>query len=127
MVVYTLANLFVFAFLHLSNIRKGNQLAMLPPPEKLGVAILFLRLGGMPPLLGFFQKVVVLKELLLLELVTLSFLLLGLSVVTLYAYLSLALNSFILSPGVQGKPTNVSTAVGGGASLTIFLSFFCII
>lgn len=97
-IVYSSANLFLFRFFYLYNIRKSSQIPFLPPLEKLRVSILFLRLGGIPPFWGFIQKVVILKEILIIGLVSVRFILLVLSIVTLYTYLSITLNSFILGP-----------------------------
>nr|YP_009407032.1 NADH dehydrogenase subunit 2 [Typhlatya garciai]ASA39581.1 NADH dehydrogenase subunit 2 [Typhlatya garciai] len=98
---YTLISTSVVAILHSNQIFHFNQLLimnLLSKPLKLSLLLSMLSLGGMPPLLGFLPKMLVIQEFIfsqssLIWLMTLLFS----ALLTLFFYLRMALSSFILA------------------------------
>nr|YP_009406966.1 NADH dehydrogenase subunit 2 [Typhlatya mitchelli]ASA39489.1 NADH dehydrogenase subunit 2 [Typhlatya mitchelli] len=98
---YTLISASVVAILHSNQIFHFNQLLtmnLLSKPLKLALLLSLLSLGGMPPLLGFLPKMLVIQEFILTQtsLIWLASLLVS-ALLTLFFYLRMALSSLILS------------------------------
>nr|YP_009407031.1 NADH dehydrogenase subunit 2 [Typhlatya dzilamensis]ASA39580.1 NADH dehydrogenase subunit 2 [Typhlatya dzilamensis] len=98
---YTLISASVVAILHSAQIFHFNQLLtmnLLSKPLKLSLFLSLLSLGGMPPLLGFLPKMLVIQEFIFTHtsLIWLMSLLMS-ALLTLFFYLRMALSSLILS------------------------------
>nr|YP_010278729.1 NADH dehydrogenase subunit 2 [Apachyus feae]UKE80561.1 NADH dehydrogenase subunit 2 [Apachyus feae] len=81
-----------------------------------------LSLGGLPPFLGFFPKLVVIQNLMNLGLVSVPVFMVVFTLVSLYYYLRLAFNSFFLSATPVGLKLNLTgsgTALNAGFSLMV--------
>nr|YP_009407005.1 NADH dehydrogenase subunit 2 [Typhlopatsa pauliani]ASA39541.1 NADH dehydrogenase subunit 2 [Typhlopatsa pauliani] len=98
---YTVISSSVVFILHSNQIFHMNQIlgaSILSKPLKLSLFLTLLSLGGLPPLLGFFPKMMVIQEFIVsgASILWLSALLFS-ALLTLFFYLRMALSSFLIS------------------------------
>nr|YP_009407018.1 NADH dehydrogenase subunit 2 [Typhlatya consobrina]ASA39554.1 NADH dehydrogenase subunit 2 [Typhlatya consobrina] len=98
---YTFVSTSVVVILHFNQIFHFNQLMTMSLPSKplkMSLFLSLLSLGGLPPLLGFLPKMLVIQEFLLTKnsFIWLAVLLFS-ALLTLFFYLRIALSSFILA------------------------------
>lgn len=85
------------AVLTSGKIVKFRDVALRDPIKKIGVALYFLNLGGVPPLMGFAVKLMVIKRLVELRMMRI-FLLIALSVIVLYVYTRIIYQAYTVTP-----------------------------
>lgn len=78
-------------------ITKFSDVALIDNSKKFNTAIYFLNLGGVPPLIGFAVKLVVLKSLVDIRILQL-FMLVLLSVIVLYIYVRIMYQAYTVRP-----------------------------
>jgi len=76
---------------------KFRDVAFRDPVKKMRVAIYFLNLGGVPPLMGFAVKLIVIKSLVDVRMISV-FILITLSVIVLYVYARMMYQAYTISP-----------------------------
>jgi len=76
---------------------KFRDVAFRDPVKKMRVAIYFLNLGGVPPLMGFAVKLIVIKSLVDVGMISV-FVLITLSVIVLYVYTRMMYQAYTISP-----------------------------
>nr|YP_010982605.1 NADH dehydrogenase subunit 2 [Pseudodiaptomus hessei]WOH21603.1 NADH dehydrogenase subunit 2 [Pseudodiaptomus hessei] len=94
MTIYIILNLATLFSLDFLNISKASQIKDLDFNSKSLLSFLFLNLAGIPPFLGFLQKLLIIKEIMNMEMIFAAFLLILMSLMVLYAYLMITLNSY---------------------------------
>lgn len=128
----------LFFFFDLMKVRSGNFLLKLGGSLWVSFFFLFLllRLGGLPPLLGFYPKILVLSGLVSAKFVVLAFFLILGSVLNLFYYLKLVFIGLLISPTSLYRMGGQTRGVGGilisvvfslGVSgVIIFFRLFCV-
>jgi NADH:ubiquinone oxidoreductase subunit 2 (subunit N) len=101
----------------LSKMNKLRDLPLMNTTMKLAVTFNFLNLGGIPPLIGFSVKLMVLKNIAILG-VNVSIILVLLSVMILYIYICTSYQSFTFSP--ESLPM-VSNPTSGGIGILVVI------
>ena len=105
-----------------SKIVKLRDLAIRDNTKKFEVALQFFNLGGVPPLIGFAVKLIVLKNLISLRLTTLIILVL-ISVIILYIYLVMMYQVYTVSPTPVIFQSNISNNKFLSLNVRILLLF----
>ena len=130
---FKLVFLFIFIYLHLllglvlilnknnskTFIQRTNKIGTV---DKVGIILIFMSLGGLPPLLGFLIKLVILKFILLKNNIILAIVLVFLSLILLFHYLSRSYYLLTMYPRI--KFITKSSAKG---RVFYFLYFFSLI
>nr|YP_009536359.1 NADH dehydrogenase subunit 2 [Ornithodoros hermsi]AYN50637.1 NADH dehydrogenase subunit 2 [Ornithodoros hermsi] len=114
LLIYFVIMVFITKLLNFYNFNNFNQISLLPKEVSIHSFILFLSLGGMPPMVGFFMKWLTLK-ILLLNIQILSIPLILSSLVNLFFYTRLMYPIFLKNF------TNFKWTTSSSNSLTSFL------
>nr|QIZ12655.1 NADH dehydrogenase subunit 2 [Callochiton steinenii] len=96
--VYSLISVSIFIFLHSQNVSFNNQFFSIFMNMKSNYFFMFLMIlsmGGMPPMVGFFMKWVVLMSLVLENYIFIAFILVMSSTLSLYYYLNLCFSMLL--------------------------------
>jgi len=130
---FKLVFLFIFIYLHLllglvlilnknnskTFIQRTNKIGTV---DKVGIILIFMSLGGLPPLLGFLIKLVILKFILLKNNIILATVLVFLSLILLFHYLSRSYYLLTMYPRI--KFITKSSAKGRVFYFFFFFFFF---
>ena len=130
---FKLVFLFIFIYLHLllglvlilnknnskTFIQRTNKIGTL---DKVGIILIFMSLGGLPPLLGFLIKLVILKFILLKNNIILAIVLVFLSLILLFHYLSRSYYLLTMYPRIK-----FITKSSAGGRVFYFFYFFSLI
>lgn len=100
--IYATMNFRLIYFLSYFNISSFTQLANLRATLKVRVSLIFARLAGLPPFLGFIQKLVILKALFFTTQFLMIFILILFSLAILWVYLRAVLRLYALSENKVG-------------------------
>lgn len=117
LILYSLMLVMVCLLITLSKMNKLRDLPLMNTTMKLAVTFNFLNLGGIPPLIGFSVKLMVLKNIAILG-VNVSIILVLLSVMILYIYICTSYQSFTFSP--ESLPM-VSNPTSGGIGILVVI------
>lgn len=98
LIFYIFINLFVVQFLNIKNITHFNQLNFL---DSLSWALSILSLGGLPPLVGFLPKLIIIKLLIINNFYFITTIIVLTALITLVFYLRLIIFSLIFTSHVQ--------------------------
>lgn len=97
LLLYSAILMGLVAVLISGKIIKFRDVAFRDPVKKMRVAIYFLNLGGVPPLMGFAVKLIVIKSLVDVRMISV-FILITLSVIVLYVYTRMMYQAYTISP-----------------------------
>merc|ERR1712241_948060 len=100
-------------------IQRTNKIGTL---DKVGIILIFMSLGGLPPLLGFLIKLVILKFILLKNNIILATVLVFLSLILLFHYLSRSYYLLTMYPRIK-----FITKSSAGGRVFYFFIFFSLI
>lgn len=109
---------FIFNLLNIYSTLSINKVILVGPTLIFIVSILFLSLGGLPPLTGFVPKLITIFLLMSISSVFILFLILG-SILNLYFYLNIIINLII----VPRFSLNYNTNLGNAKWINIFFVF----
>lgn len=94
--LYALTIIVLTSIIRQQNTNTINKTISINKTKKINLYLIILSLGGMPPLLGFFPKIIVISGVLLTSRILLPLALVASSIVNLYFYLRMTYSSLVV-------------------------------
>nr|WOW98944.1 NADH dehydrogenase subunit 2 [Borysthenes sp. 1 WQW-2023a] len=116
--IYTMINVSLIVTTKKLSLIQINQVSMKTKKEKLSMTLNMMSMAGLPPLMGFFPKWIILSEMMTLSKL-LSSIMISTSIISMYFYMRISFNSMMTSSQLKKSmiktklpPTSLTNVIG---------------